>query len=88
MASVNISVDKLREMLVAAYEAGWYGSLELKEQVAEDLLKGLEAEIPASIPMTTGYYVGPGSTFYLDSTDTDSNRPPLHPDAWQNSGDG
>lgn len=38
MEKVTIDKNVLRRMLLEAYEAGWYGTLELKDQTVEELL--------------------------------------------------
>lgn len=37
-----ISKDDLRQMLTKAYEAGWYGSLELKDRAVEEIIEAHE----------------------------------------------
>ena len=41
----DISKKKLKEMLAAAYEAGWRGSLELKEEYAELMVEEDTSEL-------------------------------------------
>lgn len=39
------SEEQVREALVRAYEAGWYGCLELKEETADTIIKELVEKI-------------------------------------------
>jgi hypothetical protein len=39
MGSVTIELDYLRELLCEAYEAGWYGTKELKNEAIEKILE-------------------------------------------------
>lgn len=34
-----MDIDKIRKALAAAYEAGWRGSIELKDSVVEEIIK-------------------------------------------------
>lgn len=53
--AIDISEEKLRELMLACYEAGWYGVLELKDDFVDDLLneKRLKAEAKIDSPTFT-----------------------------------
>lgn len=58
---VKVSVKLLREMLVEAYQGGWYGLLELSEESAESIIERRITEdmvVPPPLPVTN---INPGS---------------------------
>lgn len=50
------SEDQVREMLIKAYEAGWYGCLELKDETADAIIKDLVEKIVRSENNSQTYY--------------------------------
>lgn len=38
MALITLDTEKLRQILMEAYEAGWYGTLEMKSETVEEMV--------------------------------------------------
>ena len=54
---MNLSEEEIKEILVEAYEAGWYGSLELKDECAELLLEKLrDKQVGTHLSSVMGWY--------------------------------
>lgn len=104
MSQITIDQDELKKLLCRAYEAGWHGTKELKEEAVEDLLKTVPPpRHHLSEGLHSDLYGGRTMTFDLDSPITISGGIPdqivishdqipdqivLSPDAWRNAGDG
>lgn len=101
MPAITLDEDKLRELLCRAYESGWHGTKELKEETVDELMKSLPREPVLTI--NTGFvesvYQGhpQGTPMNLNmsldspiiiSSENMPDRITIDPDAWRNVGDG
>lgn len=94
---ITIEKETLKELLREAYEAGWYGSLELcdaeierLEKKAEEKAKPCTSEILASFPKLDLNYTYPAYALapeqpFIIQTSGSTNYSNMH---WQEVGDG
>lgn len=59
---LRMSRERLKELLMEAYESGWSGALELKEEHAELVLDGLADLLEPSVTSTLTISSNPIST--------------------------
>lgn len=62
------SEEQVREMLIKAYEAGWYGCLELKDETADAIIKDLVEKIVRSESDSSQSYSAPYESWTIMTT--------------------
>lgn len=83
---IRISREQLEEFLRDAFDAGWHGSKELRDQVVSELASKAEMAVPDLSLDDPRLF-----SIQSDNIVITNNLPPavsLAPDAWMNAGDG
>jgi hypothetical protein len=100
MEQITIDKDVLRKMLLEAYESGWYGTIELKEETVDEILEKINArggntyqisDIPLNINITPQSFDIPiPVSIDLNFNDVRiiEDTIQIDRDVWQNVGDG
>jgi hypothetical protein len=89
--TITISGESLKELLNEAYEAGWFGSLELKESAIDELLEKAKKCASSIHDSSTFTYNAYNNAFFVgewkpQTITVDLNN--VSDQAWQNAGDG
>lgn len=63
---MNISKEEFLKALIEAYEAGWYGCLELKEEAAKDIADKFSSVVNCD---QTQWNIGPKLSDFVNESD-------------------
>lgn len=75
---MNITMETLKQLLAEAYEAGWRGSLELRDEVARDLAERHEVEStsdPETFSFSSNVMITEGNQEWVITSDLERMNP-------------
>lgn len=92
MSKIEIDVDLLRKLLNEAYDAGWHGARELKEEAVEAILTRHSEELKAkdqvqTTPSSSPFNFNVPDTIFIGQPNENITIT-IDPDLWRNASDG